>query len=671
MKHRWLSILFVSAPVVVGVSVTASTWIPAPFDFAQGRAAQGGPPRDVRPAPQAPRDPGGAQEKAVIGKGAIAGVVVVAGSGQPARRTRVTLSSPQEGFSGRTAMSDDSGAFSFPGLPGGRYNLGASKPGYINGAFGQRIPGRSGTAIQLGDGQKLQVQLHVWRGGVITGTLLDEHGEAIPNTPVRAMRYVLASGQRTLQQNGNAQTDDRGIYRIFGLQPGEYLVSATPRNVAAGPAVAEAARAAVMAAIEQAGATGTANPQQLQALQERATAMRAELTQAGAATATDDQSTGYAPVYFPGTTSPASAVAVSVSAGDEKAGIDFQYQVVPVARVEGIVTASVGQLPPNVSITLVNTGFNVPGLNPGGARVDAQGAFRINNVPPGQYLLVARATLNSGREGGPGGRGGPAGIPGGRGDMTVQGRGRAGGPPVDQVRLWGTADITVDGRNVSNVVVMLQPGVQVTGRIAFEGSSLQPPADLTRLRVMLQPAVTPGSSPELNNTANGRVEADGRFTLPSVVPGRYRLTASGAGAGWFVESSSIDGQDAVDFPIEIKGAVGGAVVTFTDRIAELSGMVTNDQSQPVFDYTIVVYPADARYRIPQSRRIQTTRPATDGRFTFRNLPAGEYCLAPVLDPEPGSWFDPAFLQQLDASALRLSVAEGEKIEQNLRVPGGA
>ena len=84
-----------------------------------------------------------------------------------------------------------------------------------------------------------------------------------------------------------------------------------------------------------------------------------------------------------------------------------------------------------------------------------------------------------------------------------------------------------------------------------------------------------------------------------------------------------------------------------------------------------MYPSDSRYRTPQSRRIVRTRPATDGRFTFRNLPPGEYRLAPVLDPEPGSWFDPAFLQQLDGGAMRITIGEGEKKEQNLRVPGGA
>jgi protocatechuate 3,4-dioxygenase beta subunit len=122
------------------------------------------------------------------------------------------------------------GRFAFSALPEGRYNLSASKAGHINGSYGQRSPGRPGTPIQLADGQKLEVQLQITRGGVITGTVLDEHAEAIPGTPVRALRYVMQSGQRTLQSAGSGQTDDRGVYRIYGLQPGEYIVYATPRN---------------------------------------------------------------------------------------------------------------------------------------------------------------------------------------------------------------------------------------------------------------------------------------------------------------------------------------------------------------------------------------------------------------------------------------------------------
>jgi hypothetical protein len=254
----------------------------------------------------------------------------------------------------------------------------------------------------------------------------------------------------------------------------------------------------------------------------------------------------------------------------------------------------------------------------------------------------------------------------------MAGRGRAAGPAgADQIRMWATADVTVDGRNVSNVVLTLQPGMSFTGRLVFEGATPQP-ADLTRLRVSLTPVQAPGTPGELAMGAAGRVDETGRFSIASVVPGRYRLNASGAGTGWYLGSSVVDSQDSLDFPVEIKPGqnVTGAVVTFVDRQSELTGTIVNEKAQPVPDYTLIVYPADQRYWVPQSRRIQSTRPATDGRYSFRNLPAGDYRLVPVYDPEPGSWFDPAFLQQLETAAVRVSIADGEKKEQHLRVPGG-
>ena len=83
--------------------------------------------------------------------------------------------------------------------PEGRYTMSASKQGYIGGSYGQRIPGRAGTPIQLADGQQMRLQMQIWRGSVITGIVLDETGEAIPNTPVRVFRYVFQGGQRVLQ----------------------------------------------------------------------------------------------------------------------------------------------------------------------------------------------------------------------------------------------------------------------------------------------------------------------------------------------------------------------------------------------------------------------------------------------------------------------------------------
>ena len=621
-------------------------------------------PRDIRPM-QPPRDQPSPQMPAV-GKGSISGVVSVAGSGQPARRARVNLATSGEAGGSRTALSDDQGRFAFTALPAGRFTLAASKAGHLATQYGQRRPGRQGTPIQLTDGQRLQVQLTMWRGSVITGTVLDEHAEAVPGTPVRALRYVMQNGQRTLQSAGSGQTDDRGVYRIFGLQPGDYVVNATPRNVGA-MVDAERIHAEVQALTSRMQAIPAERAVEAQGMMERLTTLRAMVPPS------DEPTSGYAPVYYPGTSSPSSAATIVVNPGEEKGGIDFQYQVVSVARIEGFVTG--GQTPQGVTVTLVNAGFDVPGGGPGSTRTDAQGAFRFNNVPPGQYSVIARGTAgNPGREGGPGGRGvGPA---PGRAMAVARGN-------TQVTRLWASTDIVIDGRNLSNVVLALQPGMPVTGRVVFEGSQ-PPPTDLTRARVSATPIVMSGGGEPLQSSP-GTVDADGRFIISSVIPGRYRVTASvpnsssgpstlplSGSTGWSLGSSMVDGQDSLDFPIEIKPnqSVSNVVLTFVDRQSELTGTIVDQRSQPVLDYNLIVYPADQRLWTPQSRRIQSTRPATDGRFTFRNLPPGDYRIAPVLDPEPGSWYDPAFLQQLDGTATRVSIAEGEKKEQTLRVAVG-
>ena len=84
-------------------------------------------------------------------------------------------------------------------------------------------------------------------------------------------------------------------------------------------------------------------------------------------------------------------------------------------------------------------------------------------------------------------------------------------------------------------------------------------------------------------------------------------------------------------------------------------------------FTVVAFPVDPRYWAPSSRRIQAARPATDGRFTLRNLPAGEYRLAVVADVDTGEWFDPAFLRTLTTNAIAVTLTDGERKEQALRI----
>src|SRR5688500_3749851 len=460
----------------------------------------------------------------------------------------------------------------------------------------------------------------------------------------------MQGGRRTLQQSGSGSTDDRGIYRVYGLQPGEYVVSAVPRN--AGPSVDVARLQSELENVRQRMATAGADAAIARELAMRASMLQAEVPQQ------EEQTTGYAPIYFPGTVAASEAAPIALGLGEEGSSVDFQLQRVPMARVEGMIVNSTGQAAQNVQVTLTNAMQSVPGAGTITARADTEGRFRLTNVPPGNYRLIARANVVAAPRAGADAPPAPA----GRG-------GRGGGQPP--IRLWGSVDVPVDGRNLTNVVVSLQMGIAVTGRIAFDGTTQQPPADITRLRVSLMPVDAPAAG-GLMQPAVGTVDASGKFSIPSVVPGMYRLTAAGAGNGWTLESAIIDGQDTLDIPVEVKpgGALGSAVITFTDRQSQLSGAITNQRGEPAPSYTLILYSADERFWAPQSRRIRSTRPATDGQFTFSGVPPGDYKLVALADVEPGAWFDPAFLQQMEGASIAIKIGEGAKTVQNVQVSGG-
>jgi hypothetical protein len=168
-------------------------------------------------------------------------------------------------------------------------------------------------------------------------------------------------------------------------------------------------------------------------------------------------------------------------------------------------------------------------------------------------------------------------------------------------------------------------------------------------------------------SASARVDAQGRFTAVGLMPGRYRVTASAP--GWTLSSVTAQGREALDVPIEVTAGedVTGAVATFTDRRTTLDGRLQAPDGSAAPDYTVVVFASDSRYWTPYSRRIQATRPSSDGRYSFTDLPAGEYRIAAVVDPEPGQWFDPEFLRALVNASTAITLGAGEARTQDLRI----
>jgi len=98
----------------------------------------------------------------------------------------------------RSALTDDSGNFAFLALPPDLHPSGR-QDGYVSASYGQKQPGRPGTAIVLAVGQQLKnVSLELPRGGVISGTVYDEKSRPAVGVSVRVMQWTWQSGERVL-----------------------------------------------------------------------------------------------------------------------------------------------------------------------------------------------------------------------------------------------------------------------------------------------------------------------------------------------------------------------------------------------------------------------------------------------------------------------------------------
>jgi hypothetical protein len=275
----------------------------------------------------------------------IKGLVTAADTGAPVRGAEVRLSS--RASYNRLVTTDGEGLFHLRDLPAGDYRLTVSRTGFTPLVFGQRRPLEVPTAIQLDEGEAFTANLALTRGGAIHGRVLDRFGEPIPGTRVQVLRSRMIRGQRRLQSMGPGdQTDDTGEFRVYGLPPGDYYVTASTGAV--------------------------------------------------------DSVRRDPPIYYPATSNFSEAQTITLAAGTE-ASADFQLQPVRYARVSGIVFNASGapeQAMVQLASEVVGIGSSIENAGPPSAfMINADtgpdGRFTIENVPPGPYMLTANSSFTS------------------------------------------------------------------------------------------------------------------------------------------------------------------------------------------------------------------------------------------------------------------------------------
>jgi hypothetical protein len=211
----------------------------------------------------------------------------------------------------------------------------------------------------------------------------------------------------------------------------------------------------------------------------------------------------------------------------------------------------------------------------------------------------------------------------------------------------------------------------VSGRLAFDGAS--PPSDPVRASVRLTPVLTGGVGVGVSAVTP---DAEGRFNIEGVVPGRYTISVTapwrnGSVPAWVQRDVVVEGQSRTElgFDVPASGLTDVSVV-FSDKVSQLTGVVSDPEGRPAPGLAVVVFPTDRTLWSSSARRRPPQRPDTSGRYQIVGIPAGEYYLAVVADFDPREASDDAFLEDLVPAAIRVTIAEGEQKVQNVRLSVG-
>lgn len=269
--------------------------------------------------------------------GAIQGRVTTA-AGEPLSCAVVHVVTPELGVP--QVYTDAQGRYRIEGLPAARLILQARKLGYIMLEHGQSRPSDAPVPIVLRAGERRQeVDFVLPRQAVLSGAVIDEHGEPVEGVMVLASRLRRVDGRSVVQMTSLPRaSDDRGQYRLTGLEPGAYLVSAQMRG-----------------AVSPAG--GGESPR------------------------------GYASIFYPGTSDVSAAQQVTVDIGQDAHGIDLAFVRTPTATITGVALDTNGR-PFNGSVQVTVSGRSgAVSFDTWSVPIAADGSFRVRDVPPGDYAV--------------------------------------------------------------------------------------------------------------------------------------------------------------------------------------------------------------------------------------------------------------------------------------------
>lgn len=520
----------------------------------------------------------------------VAGTVVRLDTGESLKKAEVGLQSREHADYQYFQLTDEQGHFSFKNVPAGPYDLNVSRNGFVDAEYGQKKPGAPGAILTIEAGQHLtDLIFKLARAAAISGHVYDEDGEPVARAEVIAYRASKRAGNEH-EEGGERSTNDLGEFRVFALAPGRYYIVANYR------------------------------------LQEH--------VQLDSEMAKQKFNPGYLPTYYPGTSDPTRAVAITVKPGDDISSVDVTLRTAHLVTVSGKVVSTINGVDcGGMSVQLEHRGAGLAdAVQPFSEFLNNKGEFRVQDVPPGSYDLAAFCV-----------------------DRQTHATRHVVRP------------LEVNDTDIENLLITVSRGTDISGHVTWEGGA---------------PSGAGGAFLNLKSVDDQRyflesrqeIKIDGAFQFKDVQEGGYRVAlAEREQPGSYYLKSVRYGSAAVGstgFTVQ-SGSDATLDVVISAHAAELTGVVLNSDSLPAVGATVVLVPE------PPDRQVKSLYASTttdqNGKFSITGITPGDYQVFSWDSVESSDeiygedWYDQEWLKPYEGRGQAVHLDEGGQKAINVTV----
>ncbi len=578
-----------------------------------------------------------AKQEVLKAKSVVRGRAVYDDTGRPVRRARVMLVEMNSHGPERVGMTNGSGEFQIKEVPAGSYFVMVDAAGIItplsfidletadNDKLNVEEIKKHFEEVVVDGTNEVTVKVRARRGGAISGKVTYADGDAAINVRVSVMRKKDGRITRFITNLNPStifgiQTDDRGMYRIAGLPPGEYIVSASESIYHGGDDRSQRDDYMGMSGVNS-----------------------------------------FVVTYYEGATKQSSASAIQVEAGQEQNEINITLVERTLHTLSGTVLSRRDSLPfsgAQVSISSKDepSQSSLPfASQPTGVVTDEQGRFTFKEIPDGVYTLTVEPPYTDEN------------VDVRPDDDEQQTPPDAPPQPATPRRKFTrkVQDVTVSGGDLTEVAIMLSEGASVSGTVTVEGGKPLP----TEATIMLLPLTMDRTGEGQQDMESRGIQTDGTFVIDGVPTGTFYPDVATPGSDqYYVKTITVNGADLTRTPLVVgDGAtISDVRVVISPDAATLSGHILTGSNTPANGARLLLVPTDqSKWRARTSYLYTVSK--GDGSFSISGAP-GDYLIIFLRAGDQPLAINEAWIRSRAANAQRVSLLPKEHKTIDLTAP---